>query len=115
MRSFCLFRSTSFFLHAGENQEDLLVKMEHNKKIRLTRMVSGKSETKVRGKKIDDPNLYPVSLVIHERGLKLHGILAAKKDKFDLLVNQKPFGQLKYHFVDRESQVVEETTTDAQQ
>jgi len=64
-------RSTSFFLHTGENRDELEVVMEHNCKLLVTRLSTGKYKEVSRGKKMKNPDLYPILLVIHELGLKL--------------------------------------------
>ena len=62
---------SKFNLFVGENMEHVLIEISHSRKSRVTRISAEKMETIVRGKKLTDPNLFPILLVLSNRLLKL--------------------------------------------
>ena len=67
-----------------------------NVKARRTTMSLGKSKTEVRGKRLTDPSLFPITLQARDPDWKLRFGYDHEKARFTLAINGEPFMLLPY-------------------
>ena len=84
-------KSTVFKMYVGDDKELLSVSINHNCKNNVTRFTADKRTEITKGKKLTNPILFPLTLILPARGLKLEASLAHDKLGFNLKVNDVPF------------------------
>lgn len=84
-----VYRKTEYVV--VDNDEEVPIKIRHDEKNNLTKIIVDDKEKVIRGKALDDKTLFPLQIVHEERDWNLEVDVDRAVKRFSLKLNSRPF------------------------